>query len=67
MQHLVESIFGVESNQITLPIQIYIQNRFSPWIRGPRDTVESKKTEGRKSRGTVPVKENDFKKAKIVM
>jgi hypothetical protein len=35
MQNSAESIFIVESNRISPRIRIYIQNRFSPWIRGP--------------------------------
>jgi hypothetical protein len=43
MRHSTESIFVVESNRITPRIRIYMQNRFSPWIRGPRGTVWRKK------------------------
>jgi hypothetical protein len=35
LRHSAESIFIVEFNRI----RIYMQNRFSPWIRGPRGTV----------------------------
>jgi hypothetical protein len=38
MRQSTESIFGIDANQITPPIQIYIQNRFYPWIRRPRGT-----------------------------
>jgi hypothetical protein len=35
-----------------------MQNRFSPWIKGPRGKVWRKKTEGRKSRETVQLNYN---------
>jgi hypothetical protein len=49
-----ESSFVVEFNRISPRIRIYMQNRVSPWIRGPRGTV-SQKTEGRKSRKNAPL------------
>jgi hypothetical protein len=39
MRHSAESIFVVEFNRISQRIQICMQNRFSPWIRGPRGTI----------------------------
>jgi hypothetical protein len=34
-----------------------MQNRFSPWIRGHRGAVFTKKTKGQKSRDTFPLKQ----------
>jgi hypothetical protein len=39
MRHSAGSIFVVEFNRIAPRIRIYMKNRFSPWIRGPRGTV----------------------------
>jgi hypothetical protein len=55
MRHSAESIFSVEFNRISPRIRIYMQNRFSPWIKGP-GVQFNEKTEGWKSRETVPLK-----------
>jgi hypothetical protein len=39
MRQCAESIFVVEFSRRSPRIQIYLQNRFSPWIRGPKGTV----------------------------
>jgi hypothetical protein len=39
MRHCTESVFVVEFNRRSPQMRIYMQNRFSPWIRGPRITV----------------------------
>jgi hypothetical protein len=42
MQHSAESSFVVEFNRIAPRIRIYMQNRFRPWIKGPRGTFNEK-------------------------
>jgi hypothetical protein len=54
LRHCTELILVAESNRITLRIQIYMQNRYSPWIRGPSGTVWQK-IRGRKSRDCLSV------------
>jgi hypothetical protein len=47
--------FCVRKSIITRRIRNGIQKGFSPWIKGPGGIVWFKKTEGRKSRDTVPL------------
>jgi hypothetical protein len=42
MRHSAESIFFVEFNRRSPRNRIWMQNSFSPWIRGPRGTVKRK-------------------------
>jgi hypothetical protein len=55
MRHSAESIFVVEFNRISPRIRIYMQNRLAHESGDPGVQFNEKKTEGRKSRDTVPL------------